>query len=71
MATVAGLIADLAADPRWASVGGVGIGSAGPVDPSRGTVSPVNIPAWRDFPLVDRVARLAPVAQGGHAATAG
>jgi glucokinase len=25
----------------------------------------VNIPAWRDFPLVDRVGQLAPVAQGG------
>ena len=65
MGTVAGLIAELAADPRWAAVAGVGIGSAGPVDPTRGTVSPVNIPAWRDFPLVDRVAQLAPVAQGG------
>ena len=65
MGTVAGLIAELAADPRWAAVAGAGIGSAGPVDPTRGTVSPVNIPAWRDFPLVDRVAQLAPVAQGG------
>jgi glucokinase len=31
---------------------GIGIGSAGPIYPSAGTVSPVNIPAWRDFPLV-------------------
>ena len=45
---------------------GIGIGSAGPIYPIPGTVSPVNIPAWRDFPLVkcfrdvfqiDRVAR--------------
>lgn len=34
---------------------GVGIGSAGPLDPLTGTVSPVNIPAWRDFDLVGRV----------------
>jgi glucokinase len=31
---------------------GVGIGSAGPIDVPAGTVSPVNIPVWRDFPLV-------------------
>ena len=34
----------------------MGIGSAGPIDASKGTISPVNIPAWRDFPLVERVA---------------
>jgi len=34
----------------------VGIGSAGPVDTPAGTVSPVNIPAWRDFPLVQQFA---------------
>jgi glucokinase len=33
-----------------------GIGSAGPVDAAAGTVSPVNIPAWRDFPIVERLA---------------
>ncbi len=36
----------------------VGIGSAGPVDTPAGTVSPVNIGAWRDFPVVERVATL-------------
>lgn len=36
-----------------AHVEGVGIGSAGPIDVEAGTVSPVNISAWRDFPLVD------------------
>ena len=56
LATVLELIDELAADPRWAHVAGVGIGSAGPVDPVRGTVSPVNIAAWRDFPLVAEVA---------------
>lgn len=33
-----------------------GVGSAGPVDTSRGTVSPVNIGAWRDFPVQERIA---------------
>jgi glucokinase len=39
----------------WARISAVGIGSAGPVDPSAGTVSPVNVPGWRGFPLVARV----------------
>jgi glucokinase len=33
----------------------VGIGSAGPVDTPAGTISPVNIGAWRGFPVVERV----------------
>ncbi|GAA2803412.1 ROK family protein [Kitasatospora paracochleata] len=49
--------ADLAADGRWPEVSAVGIGSAGPVDVAAGTVSPVNIAAWRGFPLVDEVRR--------------
>ncbi|MGJ6966634.1 ROK family protein [Streptosporangium sp. G11] len=39
---------------------GVGIGSAGPLDAVAGTVSPVNIPAWRDFPLAGTVSELLP-----------
>lgn len=59
MATVAGLVEILARDTRWSdTVVGIGIGSAGPIDPVHGTVSPVNIPAWRDFPLVARVREL-------------
>ena len=34
----------------------VGIGSAGPVDTPAGTISPVNIGAWRGYPVVERVA---------------
>ena len=30
---------------------GVGIGCAGPIDRARGLVSPLNVPAWRDFDL--------------------
>jgi glucokinase len=32
---------------------GVGIGSAGPLDLVEGTISPVNIPSWRPFRVVD------------------
>lgn len=61
--TVVRLLGELARDLRWARVAGVGIGCAGPVDPARGTVSPVNIPGWREFPLVDRVAALPALAR--------
>lgn len=48
-------------------VGAVGIASAGPIDLPSGTVSPINITAWRRFPIVDRVSKLtdAPVRLGG------
>jgi len=42
----------------------VGISSAGPLDAPAGTVSPVNIGAWRDFPLVEHVRRAAADATG-------
>jgi glucokinase len=56
LGTVLGLLDRLAAEPAWSAVPAVGIGSAGPIDASRGTVSPVNIPDWREFPLVAHVA---------------
>ncbi|MEW9552252.1 hypothetical protein [Nonomuraea sp. NPDC050783] len=37
---------------RLPGLGAVGIGPAGPPDVRAGTVSPVDIPAWRGFPLV-------------------
>ncbi|MEV5610900.1 ROK family protein [Streptomyces sp. NPDC052225] len=55
MGAVGEVLNSLAGDPAWASVRGLGIASAGPVDTVGGTVSPVNIPAWRCFPLVDEV----------------
>ncbi|MET3984965.1 glucokinase [Streptomyces sp. PvR034] len=55
MAAVAEVVAELATSPLWSSAVRCGIGSAGPVDTSRGTVSPVNIGAWRGFPVLDRV----------------
>lgn len=36
---------------------GVGVATAGPVDMTEGTVSPVNIPAWRGYPLRAGLAR--------------
>ncbi|OKK03402.1 ROK family transcriptional regulator [Streptomyces sp. CB03234] len=57
MGAVEAVLAELAASPLWPGVGAVGIGSAGPVDASAGTVSPVNVPGWRGYPVVERVRR--------------
>ena len=38
----------------------IGIGSAGPINTQSGTISPVNISAWREFPLVDKVQEIFP-----------
>jgi glucokinase len=58
-AAVVALIAD-ALRVAGAPIAGVGIASAGPVDVAAGTVSPINIPAWRRFPLRDRVSAVIP-----------
>jgi glucokinase len=55
---VRAVLRELAGLPPWGRVASLGIASAGPVDIARGRVSPVNIPGWRDFPLVDRVREL-------------
>ncbi|QEV16790.1 ROK family protein [Streptomyces alboniger] len=55
MRAVEQVLAELTAGDLWREVTAVGIGSAGPVDASAGTVSPVNVPGWRGYPLVDRV----------------
>lgn len=59
LSAVTEVIRGLAADERWPLVRAVGVGSAGPVDARAGTVSPVNIPGWREFPLVDGVRKAA------------
>jgi glucokinase len=41
-------------------VSGVGISSAGPIHLDDGAISPVNIPAWRRFPVVARTAAAVP-----------
>ncbi|MEU5636392.1 ROK family protein [Streptomyces rishiriensis] len=55
MRAVEEVLGELSGSPLWERVHAVGIGSAGPVDASAGTVSPVNVPGWRAYPLVDRV----------------
>ncbi|MFC4586757.1 ROK family protein [Sphaerisporangium corydalis] len=52
-----GLLHDVAGDaPPLA----VSVASAGPLDLLAGTVSPVNIPAWRGFPILAEVAGVVP-----------
>jgi glucokinase len=48
-------------------VRGVGIASAGPIDLPSGSVSPINVPQWQRFPIVERVSAMvgAPVRLGG------
>lgn len=41
----------MAEHPRRGTVVGIGVGSAGPMQWAQGLVSPLNIPAWRSFPL--------------------
>lgn len=57
-AAAAHVITDVLA--RAGSVTGVGISCGGPLHVPDGTVSPVNIPAWRDFPIVDHVMATVP-----------
>ena len=45
-----------AALPTGARLLGAGIGSAGPIDAARGTVSPLNLATFQDYPLRDLVA---------------
>ncbi|MRG61423.1 ROK family protein [Agromyces sp. CFH 90414] len=46
--------------PADAEVIGVGIGCAGPIDLLAGTVSPLNVPAWRGHPLVGDIEAIVP-----------
>ncbi|MFM9370998.1 ROK family protein [Streptomyces sp. Da 82-17] len=55
MRAVEAVVAELSGSEHWPRARALGIGSAGPVDASKGTVSPVNVPGWRGFPLVERV----------------
>ncbi len=65
---LAGMVTELltAADEQYgATVRAVGVGSAGPVARQLETVSPVNIPAWREFPLRARLTDLTGLAVYG------
>ncbi|CAN5182409.1 ROK family protein [soil metagenome] len=50
----------LAMLPDAATLVGAGIGSAGPITVAEGLVSPLNLPAWRDYPLRDLVQQFVP-----------
>jgi glucokinase len=50
----------VAALPEGRELAGVGIGSAGPLNAAEDLVSPLNLPAWREFPLRELVVALAP-----------
>ncbi len=52
-------IADTLAE-AGGTVDGVGVAAPGPLRLPAGTTSPVNIPAWRDFPIRDRVVAAVP-----------
>lgn len=51
------VIAYCRALPEWGSVTAVGIGSAGPIDRTVGTISPINLPAAHGMSLVALVSR--------------
>ncbi|MFF0775371.1 ROK family protein [Nonomuraea wenchangensis] len=53
MTALAALIEEVTGDGPPAVA--VGVGCAGPLDLATGTVSPVNMPSWRGFPLRDEV----------------
>lgn len=60
-AALAGIVGeqlDRAGSQHGARVRAIGIGCAGPVEPQCETVSPVNIPSWRRFPLRSHLADL-------------
>lgn len=42
------------------TVSQIGVASAGPINRERGTISPVNIPQWREFPIVDELRKIFP-----------
>lgn len=44
----------------------VGIGSAGPIEPNCETISPINIPAWKNLPLRSRVQHMVGVPVFGN-----
>ncbi|NUW30339.1 ROK family protein [Nonomuraea sp. SMC257] len=67
MAALAGLIGEVVGDGPAPLA--VGIGCAGPINLADGTVSPVNMPSWRQYPLRDEVRELtgAPAVLAGDA----
>lgn len=52
-ATLVGLLEGVLSESQGPAVLACGVGCGGPM--AKGTVSPLNIPAWRDFPLAARL----------------
>jgi glucokinase len=52
------VLAGLITDVRRGDERVVGVGCGGPMEPGGVTVSPLNVPAWRSFPLRDRLGAL-------------
>ncbi|MGK2949437.1 MAG: ROK family protein, partial [Acidimicrobiales bacterium] len=55
-AEVLAALLDAAAEVRRGDEVACGVGSGGPMTRGGVAVSPLNIPAWRDYPLRDRLA---------------
>jgi glucokinase len=61
VASVRGVVgATLATLPDGAGLIGAGIGAAGPIEVAPGLASPLNLPAWRGYPLRSLVAESVP-----------
>ena len=52
------VLAGLVSSVRCGEEAVVGVGCGGPMEPGGATVSPLNVPAWRGFPLRDRLGAL-------------
>jgi glucokinase len=61
---IAKIISEARLDTGSAGPLRVGIGSAGPIDSPGGWISPVNIGAWRKYPIVSKVAQVVRAATG-------
>jgi glucokinase len=53
-----GVLAGLVSSVGRGDEAAVGVGCGGPMEPGGATVSPLNVPAWRGFPLRDRLSAL-------------
>ena len=56
------ILSEIAADESE-KITKIGIGSAGPINTQTGEISPVNILAWRSFPIVGKVREIFPNAE--------
>lgn len=59
---LARILSEIASDERQ-KIAQIGIGSAGPINTQTGEISPVNILAWRSFPIVAKVKEIFPQAK--------